>query len=205
MAISVEALHKDIRSQLKKHTSGFVSPEDIDDALNKAAIDALSTIVSAYRFDKQINNADQELLVSATLAGSTSIHTLPDDIYSIVGVFDGNFEGDILSAFDFNNRRNSLILAPTKTRPVATIYNNGGPKIEVLPASATNTIKYWKNPEPCVYAYTVTAGVITFSAGGSTDLEFPMSYYTQIINRALVYLTPSAKNTEAAQLETQIK
>lgn len=205
MAISVEDIHKDIRSQLKKHTSGFVSPEDIDNALNKASIDILKNIVAEYRFNKNINNADYELLVSVPLAGSTVTHALPDDIFSIVGVFDGNFEGDILNAFDFNNRRNSLILAPTKTRPVATIYNNGGPKIDVLPASGTNTIKYWKNPTPCVYAYTVTSGVIAYSAGGSTDLEFPLSYYTDIINRALVYLTPSAKNVEAAQLETQIK
>lgn len=205
MAILVKDLHEDIRSKLKKHAGGFVSPEDIDTAINDAALDVLALIVKNYKENRLERTAEQDLLLNFPLTGGP-VYTLPLDIFSLVAVFDGNAEGDILNAFDFNNRRNSLILAPSSLKPIATVYNlASSPKIEILPTSGANSIKYWKNPTKCVFAYTAPLGVITYSAGGSIDLNFPLSYKTDIVARALVYLTPSAKNVEAAQLETQIK
>lgn len=205
MPISVERLHRDVRSQLKKHTSGFVSPEDIDDAIFKSAIDATHFSIKSYKNNIDKFSNAQELLFSATLA-SGEIKTLPTDVFEVAAIFDNDFEGDLLDYSEFNDRAKSFILPPINQRPIATVFKDAtGNKIRVLPASATNTIKYWKNPTPCKFAYTETSGIPVYSAGGSTDLDFPISEYTNILNRTLIYLTPSAKNLEAAAIESQVK
>lgn len=205
MSISVSDFHDDIRGVLKKHNSYFVSPEDIDFAINKACKDVLDTIIKEYEASPRRFMADQELLIKHSFSGDGTTRALPSDVYKVAAIFDGTYEGDLLSADKFNDRLHSVILTPSSTRCIATIYNTSSTNtIEFSPTSTAHSIKYWKVPATAKYNYTQSAGVITYTASGSTQIDFPASEYTRLFNRTLTYLAPSSENVSAAQLEQNI-
>lgn len=203
MPISISLLHNDIRSQIKKHNSAFVGPLDIDIAVNKAQPDIQDLIISEYESGQKRSSADQELLKLHTFSGAAEERALPNDVYKLSSVFLADAEGDILDDKHFNDRLNSVILPPSNSRPIATVYNDGAAKIRILPSASTHKIKYWKVPVTAVYNFTQTDGVITYNPTGSVDVGFPMSEYTRILNRTLFYLGIPSVNADAANLEKQ--
>jgi hypothetical protein len=204
MAILISGFHNDIRSQLKKYNSAFVSPGDIDIAINKSCIDVLQMVINEYESGGAKASVDQELLKLHSFTGDASERALPTDVFKLSTVFIGDYEGDVLNDKEFNERLNSVILPPSATRPIATVYNDGAKKIRILPTSSTHKIKYWKNPAIAIYNFTASDGIPVYNPTGSVDIDFPMSEYTRLINRTLVYLTPAAKDPESAQLESNI-
>lgn len=201
MAISINIIHDDIRATLKDNTSGFVSPEDIDRALNNACIDTLKEVVDEYKSRSNMFGADQSMLFLHSFSGTGTERVLPSDVFEVAAVFDNDYEGDLLDYSEFNDRLNSVIIPPSSTRPIATVYNDGAAKIKILPSSTTHKIKYWKSPATCKYGYTESNGNITFVSGTSTNIDFPISHYTRILTKALVYLAPNSKNRDSVELE----
>ena len=206
MPIGIESFHDDIRSVLKKYNSSFVSPEDIDFAINKSCLDILLEIIEKHENTSERYMVDQELLVLHEFSGDAIVRTLPSDVFKASSVFTGNYEGDILPDTEFNDRLNSVIMPPIATRPIATIYKTSGGNntIEIVPSSDSHKLKYWKVPTKCNYAYTEANGVVSYTATGSVDIDFPQSQYTKLFNRTLTYLAPSAKDPDAAVLEQNI-
>ena len=203
MPIPIQIFHDDVRSTLKKANSGFVSPEDIDFAINRACLDLLSTLIMEHELTSNRNIVDQSLLKLFPFTGGVAeIRDLPTDVFKVSSVFIGDYEGDLLSDKEFNDRLHSLIIPPSGTRPIATIYEG---KIRINPSNANHVIKYWRNPATCKFAYTSANGVIAYSAGGSVDIDFPISEKSKLFSRTMVYLAPSAKNAEAAQLESILR
>jgi hypothetical protein len=204
--ISTKAVHDDIRSILKKYNSYFVSPGDIDIAINKARIDVVQALITAHEESGNKFMADQDLLVLHSFTTSLEVRVLPDDVFKVSSVYDGENEGDLLDDKRFNDRINSVIIPPIAARPVATVYNESGvKKIRIVPASTTHKIKYWKVPVACNYAFTQTNGVVTNNPVGTIDLDLPMSQYSNLVNRTLTYLSPAAKDADAANLENILK
>jgi len=147
MSIAINLIHEDIRATLKKHNSAFVAPEDIDKAVLKAAIDILKDIIDQYEAGEVRYMADQELLILHSFTGDATERTLPEAVFKVASVFIGDYEGDILPHSEFNDRANSVVIPPSATRPVGTVYNNGTNKlIRILPTSTSHKIKYWANP-----------------------------------------------------------
>lgn len=205
MPIGINLIHNDIRSQIKKHNSGFVGPLDIDIAVNKAQYDILDLVIAEYESGQKRSSADQELLKLHTFSGAAEERALPSDVYKLSVVLLADAEGDILDDKRFNDRLNSTIIPPSTSRPIATVYNDGAAKIRILPSASTHKIKYWKVPVTAVYNFTQTDGVITYNPTGSVDVGFPMSEYTRILNRTLFYLGIPAVNADAANLEKQAR
>lgn len=205
MPIGINVIHNDIRSQIKKHNSAFVGPLDIDIAINKAQLDVLDIIIAEYESGQKRSSADQELLKLHPFSGAAEERTLPNDVYKLSVVLLSDAEGDILDDKRFNDRLNSVIIPPSTSRPIATVYNDGAAKIRILPSASTHKIKYWKVPVIAVYNFTQTDGVITYNPTGSVDVGFPMSEYTRILNRTLFYLGIPSVNEDAANLEKQAR
>ena len=203
MPITIDRLHDDIRSSLRKYNSAFVSPVDIDIAANKAQHDVLDRIILEYESGQERSSADQGLLFLHPFSGAATERALPSNLYKISTVFDGDYEGDILDDRHFNDRLKSFIIPPSSTRPIATVFNDGAAKIRIEPSSTTHKIKYWKMPTDVKYNFTVVDGDIVFSLAGSVNFEFPMSEYTRILNRTLFYLGMPSVNSDAANLEKQ--
>jgi hypothetical protein len=203
MAISISLLHNDIRSQIKKHNSAFVSPSDIDFAINKSQYDVLDLIIAEYEAGGKRSSADQDLLKLHLFSGTAEERSLPSDVYKLSTVFLSDSEGDILDDKRFNDRLNSIIIPPSVSRPIATVYNDGASKIRIVPSASTHRIKYWIIPVTAKYNFTQTDGVITYNPTGSVDVGFPMSEYTRILNRTLFYLGIPSVNADVANLEKQ--
>jgi hypothetical protein len=203
MPIAIELIHNDIDSQIKKHNSAFLRPVDKDFAINKAQYDVLDLIITEYESNQRRSSADQDLLKLHTFTDVVEERTLPSDVYKLSTVFLGDAEGDLLDDKHFNDRLNSVILPPSASRPIATVYNDGAAKIRILPAANTHKIKYWKVPVTAVFAYTQTDGVVTYNPTGSVNVGFPMSEYTKILNRTLFYLGIPSVNADVANLEKQ--
>jgi hypothetical protein len=203
MAISISLLHNDIRSQIKKHNSAFVSPSDIDFAINKSQYDVLDLIIAEYESGGKRSSADQDLLKLHLFSGTAEERSLPSDVYKLSTVFLSDSEGDILDDKRFNDRLNSIIIPPSASRPIATVYNDGASKIRIVPSASTHRIKYWIVPVVAKYNFTQTDGVITYNPTGSVDVGFPMSEYTKILNRTLFYLGIPSVNADVANLEKQ--
>jgi len=205
VAIPISDIHDDIRSQLKKYNSAFVSPGDIDIAINKSQKDVLDRIIAEYESGKTRSSADQELLKLHNFSGDATERTLPSDIYKLSVVLLGDKEGDILDDKHFNDRMNSVIIPPSTDRCIATVYNDSGTaKIRILPTATTHKIKYWKDPVDAAYAFTQTDGIITYNPTGSVDVAFPMSEYSRLLARTLKYLGIPAVNADAANLEQNL-
>lgn len=220
MAISIVDVHDFIRGTLKKNYGAFVSPGDIDRAVNRAQFDLFDKLVDNYR-DSDEFEYDHLFLkrVSVSLAASDNgIKSLPSDYSSAVGFYfqdDSNnlYEGELMKWDTFLDRKNSAIAPPTVAttstddtiKPIATIYNNGTNKvIEFAPRPSSGTytfvLLYFKEPIEADYIYTESNGVITVGSG-HTDLEWDKRAFSDIVTRALMYLGFPIKDGQAIQLE----
>lgn len=221
MAISIVDVHEFIRGTLKKNYGAFVSPGDIDRAVNRAQFDLFDKLVDNYR-DSDEFEYDHLFLkrVSVSLASSDNgIKVLPSDYSSAVGFYfqdDSNnlYEGELMKWDTFLDRKNSAIAPPTVAtsatddtiKPIATIYNNGTDKvIEFAPRPSSGTytfvILYFKEPVEAELLFTPSNGTIVVSSSGHTDLEWDKRAFSDIVTRALMYLGFPIKDGQAIQLE----
>lgn len=201
MAISISDAHDFIRSIIKKNKGGFVSPKDIDRAINRGIADWMSAVISKYHKTGKFEY-DHLLVKRAALTstvGNSGVLDVPSDYVEGLTVYhtDANgilIEGTIYSWDEFLEIKNSSILAPDRAFPAATIYldSSGSPKIEFAPVPTSGTFLftfvYMRKPATAVYNYTVSNGNITFNPTGSVDIDVADRYYSDIVTRALMYL-----------------
>lgn len=197
--IGIEKFHKDVRAVLKQNKSGFVSPQDIDSFIYMATMDLLEDRVASYRANGQSFASDNDLIKFHSFSGSATERALPADVHTVVGVFIGTSEGDLLDLTTYNDRLNSVVIPPTATRPIATTY---GTNILIEPASATHKIKYFRIPAVCNHAFTLTNNMPVYTSSGSVDIDLPLSLYSDLFKRVLLYTLPITNNKYAGQLAT---
>lgn len=218
MAISIVDAHDFIRSIIKKNKAGFVSPKDIDRAINRGVADWMSAVI--YKYQKTGKFEYDHLLVkratlTATVANSAVID-VPTDYIEGLTIYhtDANnvqIEGTIYSWDEFLEIKNSSILAPDRAFPAATIYINssGIPKIEFAPVPTSSdfiyTFVYMRKPATAYYNAVVDSnGNISAAGNGHTDIDVADRYYSDIISRALMYLGVTLDNGAVAGLEAMI-
>jgi hypothetical protein len=209
MAIAIQEVHDFIRGLIKKNKGGFVSPKDIDRAVNRASVDWMSAILSKYSRTKKFE-FDHLLVKKAnfSVTSTTGTQSLPSDYVEGLTVYltlSGGtpVEGTLYNWDEFLEIQNSSILAPTTSYPAATIFldTDNTRKIQfspIPPATGTTytyTLIYFKLPAVAVYNYsTDNYGNITYVPSGSIDLDWDARYYGDILSRALMYLGISLDN-----------
>lgn len=213
MAILIGDIHDFIRGILKKNKGGFVSPKDIDRAVDRAVNDFCSKVVKDFKQGKKF--PFDHLMVkrkSYTVTPTTSVNDLPADYFEGLTVYVSDSgvlkEGDILSYEEFLERTSSAIIPPALARPIATIYINdsGAPKVELLPAPTSGsylfTFVYMKKPNKVFYDYDQVNGNITQKVNGnSVNVDLDERYFSDIASRALVYLGVTLRDQDVASLE----
>ena len=221
MAILIEDLHDFIRGTIKKNYGGFVSPNDIDRAINRAQFDLFDQLVKNYKKTELFDY--DHIFLKQTAFNLTSSDNGEKTLSSI----DANFieaitfyykdssnnlhEGNLMKWDSFIDRKNSTIVPPiintatSEYKPIATIYDG---KIQVAPRPSSGTynfvLLYFKKPTNGVYGYTESNGVITQNQGTSTDLDWDQRSFSDIVNRALTYLGFPIKDAEIIQAESII-
>jgi hypothetical protein len=217
MAILIKDAHDFIRMQIKKNKMGFVSPEDIDRAINRGVSDWMSAVV--YKYKKTGKYSYDHLFVKrkdyAVTSSNAGLMDMPTDYTEALTVYVMNngvlTEGTIYSWDEFLEIQNSNILAPVLAYPAATIYvaEAGTAKIQFKPTPSSSgttytfTLVYMRKPAAGVYKYTVssTTGTIAYNPTGSVDLDIDDRYFSDILTRALMYLGISLHDSDTASTE----
>lgn len=217
MAILIKDAHDFIRMQIKKNKMGFISPEDIDRAINRGVSDWMSAVV--YKYKQTGKYAYDHLLVKrkdyTVNSSNAGLMDMPADYTEALTAYVLNngilTEGTIYSWDDFLEIQNSNILAPVLAYPAATIYVNesGVPKIQFKPTPLTSgvnytfTLVYMRKPASASYKYTVssTTGAIAYNPTGSVDIDLDDRYFSDILTRALMYLGISLHDSDTATTE----
>lgn len=219
--IRIVDVHEFIRGTLKKNYGAFVSPADVDRAVNRAQYDLFDELVDSYR-DSEEFKYDHLFLKRFDLTLSTTDNgqlSLPSDYASAVGFYfkdssNNLHEGKLLKWDEFIDRKTSSIMPPTvdvtstddTIQPIATIYTDGSQKIiEFAPRPSsgtyTFTILYFKEPTECEIVYTASGNGYTINSSGHTDLEWDKRAFSDIVVRALMYLGFPIKDNQIIQLE----
>ena len=216
MAIPISDVHDFIRTIIKKNRGGFVSPNDIDRAVNRGVSDFISAVITKFKRTGKFEY-DHLLVKRASFtvsAGSGGIQAMPTDYIEALTIYhnDANgtlIEGTIYSWDEFLEVKNSSILAPDRAFPVATIYIStaGTPTIEFAPVpvsgSYTFTLVYMRKPAKAKYTYTSPYGNISFdNTQAYVDIDLDDRYFTDIVSRALMYIGISLKDNDIASIET---
>ena len=212
MAILIGDVHDFIRGILKKNKGGFVSPKDIDRAVNRAVSDFCSSVISKFQQGGKFSY--DHFLVKRkkyTVSPTTTVNDIPTDYAEGLTIYISDSgvlkEGEILSYDEFLERTNSVIVSPSTSYPIATIYVNesGVSKIEFMPAPPTGsydfTLVYMKKPATAVYDYSQSNGNISQNVGASVNVDLDDRYFSDIATRALVYLGVSLRDQDVASLE----
>jgi hypothetical protein len=218
MAISIVDAHDFIRSIIKKNKAGFVSPKDIDRAINRGVADWMSAVIYKYhttgKFEYDHLLVKRTVLVANT--GNSGVLDVPTDYVEGLTIYhkDANsiqIEGTIYSWDEFLEIKNSSILAPDRAFPAATIYINssGVPKIEFAPVPTSSdfefTFVYMRKPTTAYYNAVVdSGGNISASSTGNVDIDVADRYYSDIITRALMYLGITLDNGTVAGTEAMM-
>jgi len=213
MAISIVDAHDFIRSIIKKNKAGFVSPKDIDRAINRGVADWMSAVI--YKYHKTGKFEYDHLLVKRatfTVSPTTSVQDLPTDYVEGLTIYHTNentvqIEGTLYSWDEFLEIKNSSILAPDRAYPAATIYldTTGTAKIEFAPIPTSGnyvfTFVYMRKPATAFYNAVVVNGNISAASSGNVDIDVADRYYSDIVTRALMYLGITLKDGDVANIE----
>jgi hypothetical protein len=220
--IAIKDAHDFIRSIIKKNKGGFVSPADVDIAINRGVSDWMNAAL--YKYQRTGKFDYDHLLVKKkifTVSSSTSIQSISQDDYVqglTIYIKDGSNspkEGTIYDWDRFLEIKNSSILAPNTIYPAATVFIQeetissvltNVPKIEFAPVPAAGTtyeytLVYMRRPKKGVYAYTTSGGNFTYNPTGSVDIDIDERYFSDITTRALMYLGISLKDADVASTE----
>lgn len=213
--ILMKDAHDFIRMQIKKNKMGFVSPDDIDRAINRGVSDWMSAVV--FKYKKTGKYEYDHLLVKrapfSVTAGNSGIVDVPTDYTEGLTIYVMNngvlTEGTIYSWDEFLEIQNSKILAPSLDYPTATIYvdNTGAAKLQFSPvptdgSTYSYTLVYMRKPIKGVFGYTITSsGNISYNSGTTTNLDLDDRYFSDILTRALMYLGISLNDSATAQTE----
>ena len=221
MAILIEDLHDFIRGTIKKNYGGFVSPNDIDRAINRAQFDLFDQLVKNYK-KTELFDYDHIFLKQSNFSitnsdnGVKSLSSIDSSFIEAITFYykdssNNLHEGNLMKWDSFIDRKNSTIVPPiintatSEYKPIATIYDG---KIQVAPRPSSGTynfvLLYFKKPTNGVYGYTESNGVITQNQGTSTDLDWDQRSFSDIVNRALTYLGFPIKDAEIIQAESII-
>jgi hypothetical protein len=216
MAILIKDAHDFIRSIIKKNKAGFVSPGDIDIAVNRGVSDWMSAVIYKY---KQTGKFDYDHLFvkkkTFTVSSSTGTQSLgTTDYVEALTVYltagGSTKEGTIYNWDEFLEIQNSSILAPNVEYPAATIFvveesSVNVPKIQFSPVPTSGnydySLVYMRKPAKATYNFTTSSGNITYNPTGSVDIDIDDRYFTDIMTRALMYLGVSLKDGDVASVE----
>ena len=224
MAIAIDKLHDFIRGTIKKNYGGFISPADIDRAINRAQFDLFDQLVENYKKTEKFDYDHLFLKQTAfTLANLTATKTLSSIDANFIEAITFYFkdssnnlhEGNLMKWDSFIDRKNSTITpavintSTSEYKPIATIYDG---KIEVAQAPPGSTtynfvLLYFRRPTDGKFEFTETNGVIsqtTANVNNSINLDWDERSFSDIANRALTYLGFPIKDAELLQAETVI-
>ena len=208
--MDLKVIHDTIRYYINKDQQAYISPQEIDNVLDKAQLvlfnqyhtnPKLPSKVQAatYGESQRIDDAlspfkDKYTFTTGNTTGG--VVSLPANYMHLLSLYTTQYSNQlqrniysavqVLNEEELIERLNSQVIPVSAEDPIAIMNNQN--KIQLFPEVPTNGgVYYLRRPAAPVFAYTQSGRVITYNQGGSTQLEWRDMDVNNIIVIALSY------------------
>lgn len=203
MAKLVKQIHDLISLAIDKGYTQYITDAQIDDVIDGAQMEFFRQLLKRYPQDKRVRNDLLPFEVRASITVAAKIGPLPADfeheIETWVTVGGLNYPVTLLETGFFKRRVLDPIDPPSATNVFASIYYDGGKKIEVAPDTTPILIQYFKRPTKPFYATTgPTNGQFVYDDASSIDVLWSATVHDIIIQKSL---SPLGLNIRDGQVQ----
>lgn len=211
MALFIEQIHNVFADLAGKNIATKHPPERVDRVLYLIIVDLFNKYLDHYVKTKKISDYLLSFKRVKTLALVNGSITLPEDFAHHRALrTSAGIRIDLVEDLFWNNRLNRKLGPPSATRPIARIENNDVAepvkKLEVLPVTITDVVlQYFKYPTAPEFAYDVVGSRYVYDEASSTDVEFPIGLYPDIINRLMSHFGIVLREGQVLQIAEQLK
>jgi hypothetical protein len=207
MAYTIQDIHNRILFLIDKERNGFITHEEIDQAIDIAQMRRLDFLYgnpvqyqpgapipqSSLGITQYVNDALSPFIKRLALSSGNTTSgaiTMPSDYLRGISVKTNVYNNALATTLTYDvepiteeelaGRLKSQIIAPSTTEPV---YVQRAGVLQVYPQSTfTGELIYLKRPVKPVFAYTQSGRAISYNSGGSTQLEWRDDQTEHIIN-----------------------
>jgi hypothetical protein len=199
MAQYIDKIHSFLQWLGKKQQGKFISPTEIDNALDRASIDMFREEYRQYELTQEITDAMSVFKAKANLTPTAGLVNIPTTYAHAVSISyqpadasKEEVEVKIIDDARWHNRLKRKTATPSLDLPVCHFLSG---QIEVRPKNLSNIIlTYLKFPSPVKWGYTIVSGRPVYADTGGTngdsiDPEWPEITHNDLIFRTCSYLS----------------
>ena len=213
MAVSIDTVYQRVLTLANKEQRGYITPQEFNLLANQAQMeifeqyfadlylinakpgntqefaDPISVVYEKIgEFDVDQNNA----WMAANMLGAPTMNIPWNQIYKFGTVRVNNNQVELVNGKDFDAAQISPLTAPSITRPIGTISNQGlrvaiGNNDFVTPATADidMSISYTMRPPDVQWAYVVVNDKALYNDNISVDFQLHASEETELVYKIL--------------------
>lgn len=196
-------IYETIQATLRKSRKGTLRVSEVELAINVGIINFFEKQLQLFRIAGYVPSPLEPLLKTTTVNLTDGSSTLPADFAKEVTFWVTTVNGapaEFMNMAEFIDRQTSVILPATEEDPIGTI---AGGSILVRPQNLEQIkFTYISRPISVVIGTTTNGRVLIYSDSTTTDTNIRPEYAPDIVKEALMFLSVSEQDQNAAQLAT---
>jgi hypothetical protein len=214
--MTIQKSHEWLDIMLDKAQSGFIAPEEKDDALHRASLSVFASYLTQYVETGRVHvalNPFREIyeFTAANMAGGGYL-ALPSDFEHPTGLMLGSGQGvRIIRPDELPFSLKSVVRPVTSTTPVAVFTSKdvatitSKSKLRFYPKVNTyvGELYYLKTPPTPVHNYTMNGRRVVYNPSGSVDLPWSDTTVNAVLMKSLEFLGISLNDQQLAQYAGQ--
>jgi hypothetical protein len=229
MAVSINTIYQRVLTLANKEQRGYITPQEFNLFANQAQMD----IFEQYFYDiKQFNRAsgndtefsdplsilNEKISIFEVERGSnwtsTNLGTnmiLPEEIYRLGTVREGNDPVEILTTKEFNEARISYLTSPTKNRPIGCLVgrelkiNQGYNTAHINASTHSINISYIRKPLHVSWGYVVVNNKAMYDPSNTVDFELHSSEEGELTGRILAFAGVAIKQPSIVEMASMME
>jgi len=214
--MTLKEIHDFILLVIDKEISGWVRPEDIDQALDRSSMSIFRAMLKGYAKNQEYQDALSPFKTPHVFTNTTSsagVITLPENYVHLLSItaliFDNDTEAnrqlpvEVVNADELAERLGSQLKPVTSNKPIAHFIGKG--KLQLFPSKpAVGQVWYLKRPNKPEFKYTQSGRAVTYNPSTSVQLEWGEVETNAVIYQALQLLGVNLSDEQMVQY-TQLK
>lgn len=218
--MTLKEIHDFILLVIDKEISGWVRPEDIDQALDRSSMSIFRSMLKGYAINQEYQDALSPFKTPHVFTNTTSsagVITLPENYVHLLSitalVFDNDQQSnrqlpvEVVNADELAERLGSQLKPVTSNKPIAHFIGveNKRTRIQLFPSKpAVGQVWYLKRPNKPEFKYTQSGRTVTYNPDTSVQLEWGEVETNAVIYQALQLLGVNLSDEQMVQY-TQLK
>lgn len=203
MAKLIQQIHDLINLAIDKGVTDYISPEDIDNAIDAGQMVLYRLLVKEFVKNKRVRNDLLPFEKFASVTITAKVGSLPVDFeneieayYTAAGV---DYPIMIHESGFFRIAVRDVVAPPSLEDPIATINYNAGKKIEVAPQLSPITLHYWILPPKPSYVTVDNLGQLVFDEVNSIDVLWSRGLHDILMENTLKPLGLNLRELQVMQ------